>query len=487
MPPFTPYWQGASPVSAAPTERSKARPRRSILTAPRGTEFILRDPARDFAWQPSGPLPDNGPADLSRIEMVIPENPTPRPGREGAHTRLPGMRTLEFRPGIDDVGLEVITRPFRPDGNAAGSEDVLRLNAGGRPAPPEEPAPERQPAEERPVPLPQAADRPATSAGDRSPGDRSPGSGTSPARPPDGVAPRQPDPATATPAVRDLSADPDIPSSAAAFLEALRTGELDEETLALPDNDLMPVTLPGGHTVLAGVARQLIRAATMKTEAERQALLKEMQENTDPLRRFDPEDGGFNLRFDEPASVAGIMPGVLRGDSFLNSGTAGAQADRLLAALGTDPEEMKQRLESLLRSGGISGKVEDALLSAITDSPDGEGGGLPSAAALLVAAWGGVRAGSKNRNPGSGKASGQAIKKADGTGWFSRDADLQRYREIRQRGYPEGMTADEPGQFSDVVTKHFGPDSRLAIRGSAVTGLKFNGQTDQYGVPVKDK
>ncbi|MEQ8711207.1 MAG: hypothetical protein RIC36_19665 [Rhodospirillales bacterium] len=49
------------------------------------------------------------------------------------------------------------------------------------------------------------------------------------------------------------------------------------------------------------------------------------------------------------------------------------------------------------------------------------------------------------------------------------------------------MTADEPGQFSDVVTKHFGPDSRLAIRGSAVTGLKFNGQTDQYGVPVKDK
>ena len=65
--------------------------------------------------------------------------------------------------------------------------------------------------------------------------------------------------------------------------------------------------------------------------------------------------------------------------------------------------------------------------------------------------------------------------------------DLRRYREIRQRGYPEGMTADDAGQFGDVVKKHFGPDSRLAIRGSAVTGLKFNGETQAYGLPEKDR
>ncbi|MRG70359.1 hypothetical protein GH722_01135 [Alphaproteobacteria bacterium HT1-32] len=49
------------------------------------------------------------------------------------------------------------------------------------------------------------------------------------------------------------------------------------------------------------------------------------------------------------------------------------------------------------------------------------------------------------------------------------------------------MTADDAGQFGDVVKKHFGPDSRLAIRGSAVTGLKFNGETQTYGLPEKDR
>ena len=396
MPPFTPYWQGASPDPATPVERIRPTSRRSILTAPPGTQFALRDPARDFAWQPSGPLPDNGPADLSRIEMIIPENPAPRPDRGRASP--PGVRTMEFRPGIDDAGLEVITRPFRPDRNAAGSGDVLRLNAGGRPAAPDEATPEPQPADRQAAIPPQAADRPVTSADGASPGDRSPGSGTSPAGPTDGNALRQPEADSAAPAVRDLSADPDIPSSAAAFLEALRTGELDAETLALSDNDLMPVILPGGHTVFAGVARQLIRAATVKTEAERQALIQEMDEQADPFGSGETEKG---LQFGQPAVLSGIMPGVLQGRPF--SGIPDGNADQLLAGLAVSPDEMRHRIRKLVAAGGVDGLAFDQVIDGFAAMTDDERSELPewqrklAEAVALFGAVAGVRSAVRNK------------------------------------------------------------------------------------------
>ena len=142
MPPFTPYWQGVSSDSAASTERIRATPRRSLLTAPAGTQFVLRDPA----WQPSGPLPDDGPADLSRIEMIIPENPAPRPDRERARPRLPGVGTLEFPPGIDDVG----------------SKDELHLNAGDR----QDRSDQTGPDEAKPTPQ-ATPGKPVAAAGDR--------------------------------------------------------------------------------------------------------------------------------------------------------------------------------------------------------------------------------------------------------------------------------------------------------------------------------